>query len=414
MTTGGDGRGRGSHPILQHSHRNLLTTMTDAIVTMLLVASMAAPTIAGSGGGGRPGSISIGTPTPAMFAFHAKHYDSERRRVTTTRCASRSREKMMMTTRTSAHCVSVSLSSLFATRNAMDEGTNQHRNNNQRPPRWQPQRTSLPPPNSRPSTSTSYQYSSSGADRFAAEMENASRRTIADNNNNNNNNNNAQTKTSLLSFRQSNEHQQPQYHSGSTSNNNINNSDDYYYYQDNHENDDDPHVMEFANYLFALQAEMESEIAKDKVATTETTINDNKFISSDAQSTMTIISTDTMHPQKHHKDKEEEENDTTSIPITADDSRMGDEFLKMLSNEVRYKQLINQSPYSLADVEYSVLLQRFLDNIEDGLQKKNGKFAGMSKLKRMSMPRENRKTVVVVSVVCNDERSEGHIISVAY
>jgi len=35
-------------------------------------------------------------------------------------------------------------------------------------------------------------------------------------------------------------------------------------------------------------------------------------------------------------------------------------------------------------------------------------------LKRMSMPRENRKTVVVVSVVCNDERSEGHIISVAY
>ena len=73
-----------------------------------------------------------------------------------------------------------------------------------------------------------------------------------------------------------------------------------------------------------------------------------------------------------------------------------EQFLRMVSNEVEYKQLLGQSPYALTDIKFPVLLQRFLDNIEDSSQKNNGKFKGQSKLKGRDQPRDERKTVVVL------------------
>jgi hypothetical protein len=72
-------------------------------------------------------------------------------------------------------------------------------------------------------------------------------------------------------------------------------------------------------------------------------------------------------------------------------------FLRMVSTEVSYKKfLMNQSPYSVTDIEWRVLVQRFLDNVEDSTQKRNGKFKGESKLRGMGSPREDRKTIVVL------------------
>lgn len=73
-----------------------------------------------------------------------------------------------------------------------------------------------------------------------------------------------------------------------------------------------------------------------------------------------------------------------------------EQFLRMVSNEVEYKQLVGQSPYTLTDIKFSVLLQRFLDTIEDSSQKSNGKFKGQSKLQGKDQPRDERKTVVVL------------------
>ncbi len=254
------------------------------------------------------------------------------------------------------------------------------RDYNQRPPRWQPQKSTSPPDRT----------GTTGADALATEMENASRRTIIDNYYALQKHQSPSSSSS--SFQQTQQQQQQQQQQHSEINGNC-------YYQDNDDgdNDNDPHVMEFANYLFALQAKMESELEKSTSTTTTTTTITYDTSMSDASS----ISAVTMREMQQQMEEKEKREDT--VPITAEDDIMGDSFLKMLSNEVRYKQLINQSPYSLADVEFSVLIQRFLDNIEDGMQKKNGKFAGMSKLKQISMPRENRKTIVVVSV-CMRER----------
>lgn len=248
--------------------------------------------------------------------------------------------------------------------------TSRNRNNhNQRPPRWQPQRRTTP---SSTSTPTSYHYV--GVDAMAAEMESASRKSIASNN-----------------YAQQ---QQQQFHHLDSYN-----SNNGYYHQDenNVEDDDDPHVMEFANYLLALQAELEMKLQEEENGASATTY-DNNIIRNESETTFdpssTTMSTrmSELHVQHHVAD-----NNTDEINAQTTADIMGDKFLQMLSNEVQYKKLIKQSPYSLTDVEYSVLVQRFLDNFEDGMQKKNGKFAGMSKLKRMNMPREDRKTVVVVS-----------------
>ncbi|KAL3809331.1 hypothetical protein ACHAXA_003220 [Cyclostephanos tholiformis] len=74
-----------------------------------------------------------------------------------------------------------------------------------------------------------------------------------------------------------------------------------------------------------------------------------------------------------------------------------DRFLKMVSTETSYKRLfMDVSPYSVTDIEWRVLLQRLLDNIEDGQQKRNGKFEGRSISQGMDSPREDRRTVVVL------------------
>lgn len=80
--------------------------------------------------------------------------------------------------------------------------------------------------------------------------------------------------------------------------------------------------------------------------------------------------------------------------VTTED--IEEQFLRMVSNEVEYKQLLGQSPYALTDIKFPVLLQRFLDNIEDSSQKNNGKVKGQSKLRGRDQPRDERKTVVVL------------------
>jgi len=84
-------------------------------------------------------------------------------------------------------------------------------------------------------------------------------------------------------------------------------------------------------------------------------------------------------------------------PIDAVTSQdIEEQFLRMVSNEVEYKKFLGQSPYALTDIKFPVLLQRFMDTIEDTSQKNNGKFKGQSKLQGREQPREERKTVVVL------------------
>jgi len=73
-----------------------------------------------------------------------------------------------------------------------------------------------------------------------------------------------------------------------------------------------------------------------------------------------------------------------------------DEMLAMISNEVAYTKFRGRNPNSLLDLEFDVLRQRVLDNIEDATQKKNGKSKGKSYLSGKDVPREERKTVVIL------------------
>lgn len=71
-------------------------------------------------------------------------------------------------------------------------------------------------------------------------------------------------------------------------------------------------------------------------------------------------------------------------------------FLRAVSNEVNYKKFLNQSPYSLTDINVPLIIQRFLDNIEDDQQKRNGKLKGLNKRLKRDRPLDQRKTVVVL------------------
>jgi len=77
---------------------------------------------------------------------------------------------------------------------------------------------------------------------------------------------------------------------------------------------------------------------------------------------------------------------------------VGDRYLKMVSTELSYKKnFMNTLPsYTLFDIDYPILLQRFLDNIEDSSQKLNGKISGQSKLMKQISPKDERKTVIVL------------------
>jgi len=138
------------------------------------------------------------------------------------------------------------------------------------------------------------------------------------------------------------------------------------------DDDDDPCEMEFQNYLLALQREMETASAEAN----------NEANPPSAQ----VVSQQPPPPKV--------ETATPAVELTEEE--MADKFLKMVSNEVEYKKMLKQSPYSLADIEWSVLLQRSLDNLEDNSQRNDGRFKGQSKRKGQLMPKKERKTVVLV------------------
>lgn len=73
-----------------------------------------------------------------------------------------------------------------------------------------------------------------------------------------------------------------------------------------------------------------------------------------------------------------------------------DRFLRMLATEVQVKKLIGENPYALTDIPLKVMMQRFLDNLEDSLQKNNGKTKGKSKLRGKDQPADLRPTVIVL------------------
>jgi hypothetical protein len=78
---------------------------------------------------------------------------------------------------------------------------------------------------------------------------------------------------------------------------------------------------------------------------------------------------------------------------------LADRFLKMVSTEVQVKKLTGENPYALTDIPVQVMMQRFLDNVEDSVQKNNGKVKGQSKLRgKDSPPADNsdRPTVVIL------------------
>lgn len=100
----------------------------------------------------------------------------------------------------------------------------------------------------------------------------------------------------------------------------------------------------------------------------------------------TILSEPQPEPTHAVQSKQEED----------DEKDRGDEFLRMVSSEIAYKQLKGENPYSLTDLDVAVLLQRFLDNIEDATQKYNGKTKGESKLRGEASPKKERKKIVVL------------------
>ncbi|KAL3903899.1 MAG: hypothetical protein SGARI_005173, partial [Bacillariaceae sp.] len=72
------------------------------------------------------------------------------------------------------------------------------------------------------------------------------------------------------------------------------------------------------------------------------------------------------------------------------------EYLNMLSSEVSYKKLLGQNPYALTDIDVPTIINRVLDTLEDGTQKRNGKLKGQAKLKGKKEPLSNRPTVIVL------------------
>lgn len=150
---------------------------------------------------------------------------------------------------------------------------------------------------------------------------------------------------------------------------------------------EDPYEMEFTNYLLALQDQLDA--------------NNGEEASNEAAnpSTMEAVSQQQQHQPRQSSPRPVETTAATTSPEPElTEEQLQEKFLQMISNEVEYKKFLNQSPYSLTDIEWSVITQRFLDNLEDGIQKNNGKFKGESKLMRKSMPKEERKTVVIVSL----------------
>jgi hypothetical protein len=77
---------------------------------------------------------------------------------------------------------------------------------------------------------------------------------------------------------------------------------------------------------------------------------------------------------------------SSSAEEQQEEQRLADRYLKMLSTEVQVKMLTGENPYALTDIPLQVMIQRFLDNVEDSVQKNNGKVKGQSKLRGKDAP----------------------------
>ena len=73
-----------------------------------------------------------------------------------------------------------------------------------------------------------------------------------------------------------------------------------------------------------------------------------------------------------------------------------DRYLQMVATEVDVKKFLGQNPYAWTDIPVRRILQRVLDNLEDSLQKTNGKVKGKSLLRGADIPADDRPTVVVL------------------
>lgn len=119
--------------------------------------------------------------------------------------------------------------------------------------------------------------------------------------------------------------------------------------------------------------------------------NDEQTDQTTTQEQAPVLNDNTQNTPEFNKKKEELTQEQLQ-EIQDEEER----FLQMVSNEISYKKLLGQSPYSFTDLDFATIRQRFLDNLEDSSQKSNGKFKGQSKLSGADMPQEERKTVVVL------------------
>ncbi|KAL7472819.1 hypothetical protein ACHAXS_013184 [Conticribra weissflogii] len=158
----------------------------------------------------------------------------------------------------------------------------------------------------------------------------------------------------------------------------------------------DPYEAQYLNYLESLRQVMPSisPVGSQQDAM-KAQAESLMATSTSRQEQKESMQQDHQHPQQQKQEQiKAPPSDPLSTELTPAD--MEERFLRMVSNEIQYKKLLKQSPYSITDIRWPVLLQRLLDNIEDSTQKKNGKFRGEDKLKRINRPREARKTVVVL------------------
>lgn len=161
--------------------------------------------------------------------------------------------------------------------------------------------------------------------------------------------------------------------------------------------------MQFTNMLLEIQREMENAEYHYGDASNNNESSDMGALPAEVEKAMSQYryqqpqsSTSPTEAASAYTNPTDSDNEADQPQLDQDD--LEDKYLRMLSSEVSYKKLLNQSPYAITDVDWPVLMQRFLDNLEDGAQKNNGKFKGQSRLSRREVPKEERKTVVVLGV----------------
>ena len=142
----------------------------------------------------------------------------------------------------------------------------------------------------------------------------------------------------------------------------------------------------------------ESDLQREGIEDTSVSDKDFFFAVPDLFFVDNFDSGNTMRVGSFVREARQELGHNPTIPITedSDDQYDEDRFLKMVSSEISVKQLIGQNPYAINDLPVDVMVGRFLDVVEDTVQKKNGKFRGEAKLKGKSSPSPNRPTVVIL------------------